>query len=104
MLYVPSFWWHEVTTQDDYEGKSIGLNYFFVPYYHQPGYLTKSIKFIYNRYYSHLRELNTAYPCSKQNICFRSSTTTSTSTKDKKKKSKKGKKQRKGKLNRRNEL
>eukprot|EP01042_Synura_sphagnicola_P002323 gene2323-2781_t len=58
VLYVPSHWWHQVTSYADSDlGKTIALNYFFEPFYHRPGYKCRSPLLIKNRYYSHLRDL-----------------------------------------------
>jgi len=98
ILYVPSHWWHQVISYDEDGGKSIGVNYFFEPFYDRPAYKCVPPYMIYNRHYSHIRELKTVSLCSKENICF-----TSTTTKKKKKskskkktiKKKKSKKKRK---------
>ena len=73
VLYVPSHWWHQVTSYADSDlGKTIALNYFFEPFYHRPGYKCRSPLLIKNRYYSHLRDLELARPCGKPTVCFRS--------------------------------
>lgn len=75
-MYVPSHWWHEVETSyeplssssssrssssstgssDSNSGYSVGLNYFFEPYYHRLGYQSKVPTFQHNRYYAHLHD------------------------------------------------
>ncbi len=71
ILYVPTDWWHEVTSFMDDEGKSIGVNVFFEPMYKKPGYRTLENSFLLNRYYSHLYELNIATVCAKSQVCFK---------------------------------
>ena len=85
ILFVPSHWWHEVTSYDDEYGKSIGVNYFFEPYYHRPGYLSNHPNMQFNRHYSHIADLKSVNVCSKKNICFKKSK----KRQSKKKKSKK---------------
>jgi hypothetical protein len=73
MIYVPSYWWHEVITNGDFEGKSIGINYFFEPFYirRRAG---KHVMLHKNRMYAHLHgEVASAVPCAKKNICFKKS-------------------------------
>lgn len=76
MIYVPSSWWHEVVTDDDDEGISIGINYFFEPYFVRRRDL-KSVFLHENRMYAHLREgvNQTAELCAGKYICFKSTGT-----------------------------
>eukprot|EP01041_Mallomonas_annulata_P000659 gene659-1271_t len=71
ILFVPSHWWHQVISHNDEKGKSIGVNYFYEPFFHRPLYKAKSPLMQYNRYYSHISELKTVSLCDKENICFR---------------------------------
>ena len=73
MLYVPSHWWHQVTSHDDAHGKSVGVNYFYEPFYHRPGYRSVPPYMQRNRYYSHLTTLRSAVPCDNELICLRES-------------------------------
>lgn len=70
IIYVPADWWHQVTSLMDEEGKNIGINIFYEPFYKKPGYLTLMKKFVRNRYYSHLHDLEFARPCGSDKICF----------------------------------
>lgn len=74
MLYVPSNWWHEVITDDDEEGLSMGINYFFEPYYIR-NRLEKEVFLHANRVYSHMEKGvdQTAFPCAKKHVCFKHS-------------------------------
>jgi len=36
ILYLPSFWWHEVESTPDGEGRTIGINYWYSPYKTKP--------------------------------------------------------------------
>ena len=71
MLYIPSAWWHEVTTEDNFEGMSIGINYFF-----EPNFLRRRIDretiLHESRFYYHLKAgvNQTAKACSKECVCF----------------------------------
>lgn len=71
IIYVPADWWHQVTSRMDHEGKSIGVNVFYEPFYKKPGYLTLMKFFLNNRYYSHLYDIKTARPCSANKICLK---------------------------------
>jgi hypothetical protein len=54
----------------DQEGKSIGVNMFFEPFYKKAGYLTLSKSFLKNRYYSHLYDTGSVEVCTSNKICF----------------------------------
>lgn len=74
LLYIPANWWHDVTSYDDHEGKSIGISHFFEPFYHITGDRSKSSHHTLSEYYSHIREdgLNTVELCDENEIiCFR---------------------------------
>ena len=86
MIYVPSYWWHEVITNGDFEGKSIGINYFFEPFYirRRAG---KNVMLHKNRMYSHLfGEAASAVPCAKKTICFKNSRNLNNNRNNKKRK------------------
>lgn len=52
VLYLPSHWWHQVDSYGDQsEGKTIGINYFFEPFYHRPLYKASIPLLQSNRYY-----------------------------------------------------
>lgn len=73
LLYVPANWWHDVTSYDDEEGKSIGISHFYEPFYHIPGDTSKSFHHTLSEYYSHIREdgVNTVELCDEgEFICF----------------------------------
>ena len=70
ILFVPSDWWHQVTSKMDDEGKSIGVNIFFEPFYKKPGYMTLLNSFVRNRYYSHISDIKSVRPCRKRSVCF----------------------------------
>ena len=67
LLYVPSHWWHEVESfnnQGDINpdeeagrdgGYSLGINWFFEPYFHRRGFQANLNVFQHNRYYAHLK-------------------------------------------------
>lgn len=94
ILFVPSDWWHQVTSKMDDEGKSIGVNIFFEPFYKKPGYMTLLNSFVRNRYYSHISDIKSVRPCRKRSVCFvesseeKTSTTTSSIKRRKKKRRK----------------
>lgn len=72
MIYVPSAWWHEVITDDNQEGLSAGINYFFDPYFVR----RRDFGHVYlheSRKYSHIRSgpAQTARPCTNNYVCFR---------------------------------
>lgn len=71
-LYLPSHWWHQVVSEPDEEGKSIGLNKFFEPYYHRYGMITTSNIFQRNRYYAHIYDMNIANVCARRSrqVCY----------------------------------
>ena len=68
-----------MSTPDD-EGKSIGSNMFFEPFYNRPGFDTLAPSLAYNRYYAHLQTMKTAKPCSKRKVCWTDSSTYSADT------------------------
>ena len=70
-LYLPGHWWHEVESTSDAEGKNIGINTFFEPWYNRLAYNTTLNFFQRNRFYSHLQELGSARPCDSKRVCFR---------------------------------
>jgi hypothetical protein len=65
LLFIPSRWWHEVTSEGDVEDdKTIAINYWFKPWYHHLGFNEQSSKLIRNEHYSHLTgEFKSAEPC-----------------------------------------
>jgi len=69
-LYLPSHWWHEVTSTPDHEGKSIGVNKFFEPFYNRLGFKTTTNRLQRNRYYAHLYPEGNVMPCSEDDVCF----------------------------------
>lgn len=85
MLYIPSHWWHEVTSVDDEEGKSIGINTFYETFYNQRDMKSTSGYVIPNRYYSHLHKGGKVIPCSREKICFRKDPTEQAAKQSKKK-------------------
>jgi hypothetical protein len=98
MLYLPTEWWHEVTSFMDEEGKNIGVNMFYEPFYRKPGYLTLKNEFYENRFYSHIFGTKDVTVCSKSAVCFTDGmkkTPKASKVKDSKKKSKSSKKRRK---------
>ena len=87
ILFVPSHWWHQVTSYDDPDGKSIGVNYFYEPYYHRPGYECTHPNMQFNRHYSHVAhsssgDLNNVDLCASKYICFKNSKSTSQQLQD----------------------
>lgn len=52
-------------TYPDDEGKSIGINSFFEPFYHRYGHNTSSDLFQKNRYYEPIDEIGSTYLCGK---------------------------------------
>lgn len=91
MLYLPTDWWHEVTSYMDDEGKNIGVNIFYEPLFRKPGYLTLKNDFLDNRYYSHITETREVDVCSKSTICFADEAKKKSKSSKKSKKSKKSK-------------
>ncbi len=102
MLFVPGHWWHEVTsfpdqsttstkntTLDESIGQfSMGLNYFYEPFYLRKSFQSKVNIFHYNRYYTHINgdgivssypvlniegadNLKSAYVCDSVNMCVK---------------------------------
>ena len=70
-LFVPSHWWHQVTSHDDTRGMSLGINYFYEPFYHRPGFQCRHPNMQVNRYYSHLTHaMGYADVCDSRYICF----------------------------------
>jgi jumonji domain-containing protein 7 len=74
-LYIPSYWWHEVLTYDDEEHKSIGINYFFDPYYQRSRkgdatYLTRSA--VYEHFRNQLGDAKggSVVPCESKYMCL----------------------------------
>ena len=48
----------------------IGINKFFQPLYERAGFKATGNNLKRNRYYSHLHELHTVQPCSRDTVCF----------------------------------
>jgi hypothetical protein len=72
-LYIPSYWWHEVLTYDDEEHKSLGINYFFEPYFHRVRrddavYLTRSA--VYQHFSGSRHPGGSVEPCESKYMCF----------------------------------
>ena len=73
VLYLPSRWWHEVESHGDDEGKTIGVNYFFRPFFHKLGFNEALPNFVRNEHYAHLTgEQQSAFACphDPRRVCF----------------------------------
>ena len=75
VIYVPSHWWHEVTSRPDAEGKTVGVNYFFEPWYERLGHNNRSPVLVRNKLYGHLvgeefGGVGLAQPCAAEEVCF----------------------------------
>jgi uncharacterized membrane protein YgcG len=78
MIYVPSQWWHEVITDDDEEAMSMGVNYFFDPFFVRNR--DRAHVFMHrSRMYAHLAGGGAA-PCTGRHVCFTEENTDESST------------------------
>ena len=71
MVYVPSMWWHEVSTDDDEEGLSMGVNYFFDPFFIRRR-AQKQVYLHESRMYYHIKAGpdQLATPCTEKYVCL----------------------------------
>ena len=77
VIYVPTRWWHYVESHPDEEGKAIGINFFYRPWYHKMGFDEghASRMLIRNEHYTHLwtpGDDRTAFSCpdDESRVCF----------------------------------
>ena len=81
LLYVPSRWWHEVTSEgDDEDDKTVAVNFWFHPWYHHLGFEESNPVLIRNEHYSHLSgDRRSAFPCSDDErfVCWVNNATSS---------------------------
>lgn len=73
-IYVPTEWWHEVESHPDADGKTVGVNLFYRPWFHRFGFVQDAHQpLIRNEHYAHLAgEVWSAMPCPSDplRVCF----------------------------------